>query len=520
MRTRFLVVNCLLLSLVAAGTLGTRVLLLAPTIFKNSHLLEVVAIGEELATRGHDVYTLICANRYPLAENATKRLPKSPVKELDYHVDPAVMNEVNEITKTNQSTKSIVDSIGKVQRIIALEIEHILNNAQLMKTIKDLKFDLAVIDLFFIAPYFYLIAHVHGIPFVSTTGQSNQYVGGSPLLPSIHSNVLLNDVEQHSFSYRLLNTLYQVVFAFGFKYIDNGDYLLKNYAPNVRSWRELADQSMLFFVTRDYVLDHPQPYFPNVIATPPLTYTKAKPLSGEFQQLVSESTNGIIVVSFGSSSNTLNQEGIDKLMTAFGQLNEAVVMRVVEETSARNVPQNVKVFSWLPQNDLLAHERTKLFITHGGNNGVYESLFNGVPMIGFPCFAEQPYQVRLIEARGYGLRLDTNSFTPEQLVKAVNEILTNPKYSANVKKASAILKDRPMTPRQTVAFWIEHVIKHGYQHLRSHAMDLAWYEYFMVDVLVCVSGVVGVLLVVMWYIARCCCRCCCSMSKTLKVKTN
>jgi UDP:flavonoid glycosyltransferase YjiC (YdhE family) len=508
----------------AAGKLGTRVLLLAQSMFVNSHMLEVLAIGEELTTRGHDVYTLICANSWPLPKNATKRLLKSPVKELEYHVDPAVISELDSVIKDDLSTRGSLDILDTAQRAHALNVKFILDNTYLMKTIKDLKFDLAVIDLFFIAPYFYLIAHVHGIPFVSTAAQVNQYVGGSPLLPSIHSNVLLNDVEQHSFSYRLLNTLYQVTVTFGFKYIDNGDYLLKEYAPNVRSWQQLIDQSMLFFVTRDYVLDHPQPYFPNVIATPPLTYTKAKPLSGEFQQLVSESTNGIIVVSFSSISHTFSQETMGKLMTAFSQLNETVVMRVVEETSARNVPQNVKVFSWLPQNDLLAHERTKLFITHGGNNGVYESLFNGVPMIGFPCFAEQPYQVRLVEARGYGLRLDTNTFTPEQLVKAVNEILTNPKYSANVKKASAILKDRPMTSRQTVAFWIEHVIKHGYQHLRSHAMDLAWYEYFMVDGIVFLLGafIVGVALI--YYSIR---LVCCTLRKRIghymsvtKIKTN
>ena len=36
------------------------------------------------------------------------------------------------------------------------------------------------------------------------------------------------------------------------------------------------------------------------------------------------------------------------------------------------MPSNVKFMSWLPQNDLLAHNKTKLFITHGGMYGKVE----------------------------------------------------------------------------------------------------------------------------------------------------
>ena len=43
---------------------------------------------------------------------------------------------------------------------------------------------------------------------------------------------------------------------------------------------------------------------------------------------------------------------------------------------------SVQVVRWVPQNDLLGHERMRAFLTHGGGNSMYESAYHGVPLIG------------------------------------------------------------------------------------------------------------------------------------------
>jgi UDP:flavonoid glycosyltransferase YjiC (YdhE family) len=53
------------------------------------------------------------------------------------------------------------------------------------------------------------------------------------------------------------------------------------------------------------------------------------------------------------------------------------------------VPENVYLQPWLPQNDILGQSNTVLFITHCGNNGLYEALYHGVPVLGIPLFSEQ-----------------------------------------------------------------------------------------------------------------------------------
>lgn len=49
-----------------------------------------------------------------------------------------------------------------------------------------------------------------------------------------------------------------------------------------------------------------------------------------------------------------------------------------------------------------------------------------------------------------------------------------------------------MSPEQLVVYWTEYIHRHkGAHHLKSHALNLPWYQYFLLDVfaaiLACVS---------------------------------
>jgi glucuronosyltransferase len=52
-----------------------------------------------------------------------------------------------------------------------------------------------------------------------------------------------------------------------------------------------------------------------------------------------------------------------------------------------------------------------------------------------------------------------------------------------MKKFSAISKDEPVNSLNRAVWWTEYVIRHnGAKHLRSAALDLAWYQYLLLDV--------------------------------------
>ena len=127
-------------------------------------------------------------------------------------------------------------------------------------------------------------------------------------------------------------------------------------------------------------------------------------------------------------------------------------------------------------------------------------MYHGVPVVGFPLTADQHNNGAFIDDRGYGKRLNINSFSPEELLLAIEDVIQGD-YRNRMAKASELFHDLPPAG-DTAAFWIRHVIKHGSKHLRPHAQDMIWYEYLMLDILLFTA----VLVISFVYVMKMLCR--------------
>ncbi|KAM9486446.1 UDP-glucuronosyltransferase-like isoform 2-T2 [Clarias gariepinus] len=193
--------------------------------------------------------------------------------------------------------------------------------------------------------------------------------------------------------------------------------------------------------------------------------------------------HGFIVFTLGSYVSDLPEYKAREFFEAFRQIPQRVLWRYTGPV-LKDVPENVKLMKWLPQNDLLAHPKAKVFITHGGSHGIYEGICNGVPMVMIPLFGEQKDNVVRMVSHGVAERLNMYDLTSENLLKAVRRVITDKSYKEKITELSLIHKDRPIEPLELAVFWVEFVMRHGgAEHLRPAAHHLNWIQYHSLDVI-------------------------------------
>ncbi|KAK4436511.1 7-deoxyloganetic acid glucosyl transferase [Sesamum alatum] len=82
-----------------------------------------------------------------------------------------------------------------------------------------------------------------------------------------------------------------------------------------------------------------------------------------------------------------------------------------------------KVVDWAPQEEVLSHPATGGFLTHGGWNSTLESIYEGVPMICWPFYADQQVNSRLVE-EVWRIGVDMKDICDRKTVeKAVRELM-------------------------------------------------------------------------------------------------
>ena len=97
---------------------------------------------------------------------------------------------------------------------------------------------------------------------------------------------------------------------------------------------------------------------------------------------------------------------------------------------------NILPFNYYRQ----AHPQVKAFVYHCGINGVFEAIYHGVPVVGLPLFGDQSGNIARLVSRGMGVKLDAPTLTSDQLVEAINTVISDPRLVILLRVISITLK--------------------------------------------------------------------------------
>ncbi|KAJ8676458.1 hypothetical protein QAD02_012245 [Eretmocerus hayati] len=226
----------------------------------------------------------------------------------------------------------------------------------------------------------------------------------------------------------------------------------------------------------------------------------------ELKNLLDESEHGFIYFSFGTVTvlESFPKEVLEKFFAAFHKISPVrVIVKSTNSTAlTRHIDKNIFTFSWLPQQRILQHPNIKGFVSHGGGLGSQEAVYFSVPLICVPLFDDQFINCDISSEKGYGIKLDIRTAQQTDYDNAFTEILHNPKYQTSVKRVSGLYRDRPIKPKNEAVYWIEYVIRHGKQALKSPAVDLKWWQIELFDVYAFIVSIFTLTIVLIFFAIR------------------
>ncbi|XP_050966207.1 UDP-glucuronosyltransferase 2A3 isoform X10 [Labeo rohita] len=404
-----------------------------------SHWHNMRVIIDALVDRNHSV-TVLVSSSSPTVPHTRKERFDFNVFEVNRKKEEAraMWSEFTDLWMNDTATRyDRVFMFWRVMTNFIVNAEDICKgvfyNKDLLHTLHESHYDVLFSDP--MMPCSDLMAQTLNIPQVLSLRATFAYslerlCGQMPAPPSYVPAVASHDhlTDRMSFTERvktmLLYIIHTTIFRLQMKFIY--DQLYTEIWGKPTTMCETMGKADIWLIRTYWDFEYPRPLLPNFKFVGGLHCKPAKPLPKELEEFVQSSgDHGIVVFSLGSMINNLAMERANTIASALGQIPQKVIWRYSGKTPETLAP-NTKLYDWIPQNDLLGHPKTKVFITHGGTNGLYEAIYHGVPMVGLPLFADQPDNLMHMKTKGAAVVLDINAMESKDLVDALKTVTDNP----------------------------------------------------------------------------------------------
>ena len=487
-----------------------------------SHILAFAKLAAALTEANHSVDLLIPSNsRLLFPVDPRISIIRYPVRfERAFYQDAQggvrIMGEAL-LKSTSSHLETVMNNFVVYQSHLEqdrAECEDLLQNSDLIDKLAANKYDLVVLDILDVAcaP---ALPYKLGLPVVLFLPGVAFWAYRIPVLPSVAPDVHLPYSQQMSFWERTINLVSRGITEVMANYFASDDFYIRTYVPEkpVLPPKDILREALLWIYRHSDLLQYPMPQMPNVLTVGDLSVKEAGPLPTEYETLLNSTKGPVILFSMGTLFDHLPDQLVYRFCDAVRLLNKdiLIIWKTRVSLPTHCLQQNIITKQWLPQNDLLGHPKVSLFITHCGLKSYAESAYHGKPLICFPVFADQAGNAANMQQRGLGLSMDIRAFMAVDLAANIDRILGSDSnrsstFTANTQRMALLMRHAyPTSAQERIAFWIEHVIKFGGDHLRTSGYELNLAQFLMLDVLTVMFMIVLMVVVVCSY---CCLRLC------------
>lgn len=490
-----------------------NVLIIHP-IYAGSHVLTLQSLASSLLSRGESVTTIRYKDTHmlelPTHHNHTQML--------------RALNNVNGrfpyLTQEQRASFELpqellwsegLDVFAILNTLDAWKVmdgfcDDLLGDETLLKNLEEEKFDVAVVDLIY-NECGLALAHKLSVPSVGywafSFSSGPQVFTTAPALPSFVPGFMSELTDVMNFWERNYNFVLKVLGILLMQYHDwYTSQLIQKYLQLPLRGSDLLSDLSGVLINTDYVLDYPRPMPPSFINIGGLQITKARrKLPAYMKSFLDGASEGAILFSMGFIFNPsiVPQERVDTFLSVFESLPQRVIFKYdVGLNYSTGIPENVLMVPFVPQQEVLAHFNTKLFITHCGMHGVLEAIYYGVPMVGMPVFIDQGDVLIRIKEKGIGKGI-VKYANSQEIRSAIKDVISNTKYKENIDKLSSVMKHRRNSPTEDAIWLLSHVSEtRGANHLKIRSSYLNTFQLYSLDCMA-FNSIIIILLLILTY---------------------
>ncbi|XP_054744817.1 UDP-glycosyltransferase UGT5-like [Anastrepha obliqua] len=455
-----------------------------------SHLIVHMSIMKTLAEQGHNV-TVVSGQKPKVTHEKIHNIIIEPSEEHQREME----QELSAMGVKKQNVVVMLMKFLMANNVLTKMQYDALRNER-FQSIYESKFDLVILGYFVNNFKFIVPAKLNCPVIISWTGPPmemvNGFVGVPPEMTYVPSTFTpYKNGELLSFGLRMFNTFTSYAMRLLVVIMDislNSYYkTLAEGDPTIRSYSQMLANVSLVFCNSHFSEGPIRPLVPGLVEIGGIQIKeKPDPLPKELEKFLNASNkNGAILFSLGSNmkGSNIQPATVQILFKVLSSLEQNVIWKWEDLANTPGNASNIFYQKWLPQDDILAHPNLKLFITHAGKGGMVEATYHGVPMVAMPIFAEQPVNAAKIVSSGYGIKVDILNLKEDDFRAAILEVLNNPVYRYNVRKFAKLYRDRPLSARESVVYWVEYVLRHhGAAHMQSPLVRMNFIQSSGLDV--------------------------------------